>query len=199
MAVVFNPTNEDMSAFKGGIEHRFPAGCQIRHTDAVSNHILNNLGPRGLMKLEFGDDDAKVKKIAEAGIELNREFKTRQITSYNHNNEFNKQNGHPYLEPSKQIKAYAEELGYELFAPYTPDTAKEARIAALLTEKGEMAGQIEDQAGQIKALSDNMETMMEKMSAFMDGGKKDDKDAFVPVIDDPKSKKGKKDKDPKGD
>ena len=200
MTVVFNPTNEDLRGFKGGIEYNFPKfpdkGHKVKLDDAAAAHLLNHLGPRGLCKLEYGDEE-KEDEIGAGGLKRNADFKEKQIAAYNHHNEFNKQQGHAYVEPTSDIKRYAEELGKELFAPYTPDTDKEKRIAELLTERSGQSEKIEKQSEEIKSLSENMEKMMETMASFMTDKKEPGVKPGFEIADEETGKKGDK-KKPKG-
>jgi hypothetical protein len=105
--------------------------------DAKGRHILNQLGPRGLTSLEYGDDsdDGKIKKQkGEAGRRRNREFKLKQIERYNQDNEARKAQHQAYVKPPEHIEAYASELGVGLIAPYQVQDSKNEEIAELRSE-----------------------------------------------------------------
>lgn len=139
--ILYNPTNEELKGMSGGIDLILPPepekGHMVKVDDAKGRHILNQLGPRGLTSLEYGDDSdgGKIKlQKAEAGRRRNREFKMKQIERYNQDNEARKAQHQAYVKPPPHIEAYAKELGEGLIAPYQVQDHKNKEIA-VLTEK----------------------------------------------------------------
>ena len=118
MIVVYNPTNEDLKGWHIGIEFTIPSGAKQKLEDATAKHLLNHLGPRGLMMLEYGDQERE-EQIAAEGIRINREFKKKQIRVYNEINEQRKATGLPYNKPTKEVVRYSNELGILLVEPYS--------------------------------------------------------------------------------
>ncbi|MFH1625669.1 MAG: hypothetical protein ABID54_11030, partial [Pseudomonadota bacterium] len=122
--VLYNPTNEMFRITFGGksfllkgelcLDKR-EASTKVKVTDACGRHSINELGPRGLMVLDFGDDEYEVGK---QGQEINRQFKIRQIEYYNQQNEQRKAIGLPFNSPTKVIIEYAREMGLKLSEPY---------------------------------------------------------------------------------
>ena len=155
--VLFNPTNEKMSAFHEGIEtflQPFPLdGHKLKVPDNKANHILNYLGPRGISVLEYGDEP-KENEIAEAGRQRNREFKIKQVVRYNQDNQAREQSLKPYIEPTEQVKRYAEEIGIKLIEPYVMEDTKNKKISDL--EK-----KLTEQSDQMQAMMAQMTKMME--------------------------------------
>lgn len=114
--IIFNPTNELLAGFHEGVEVKVPPGIKIKVPDARANHLLNSLGPRGLVALEWGDDeDVKAKE----GAKRNKEFKQKQVSRYNYINEQRRTKGLEWLMPEPHLKAYAEELGIKLMQPWS--------------------------------------------------------------------------------
>jgi len=152
--VLFNPTNERMTAFHEGIETvlmPFPDdGHKLKVPDPKANHITNTLGPRGIMVLEYGDEP-KENDIAAQGRAANKSFKKKQIIRYNQDNETRQQTHKPYIEPSDIVKGYAKELGVELLQPYILKDEKNEEIAELMKQNkalmAQMAKLIEAQSG----------------------------------------------------
>jgi len=91
---LFNPTDDDFKAQYGGVTFVIPKvpedGHMVRVEDNKGNHILNQLGPRGLTSLDYGDEEEVKKKKAEDGRRRNIEFKRNQIVRYNRDNEARK-------------------------------------------------------------------------------------------------------------
>jgi hypothetical protein len=117
MIVVYNPTDEDLKGWHIGIEFTIQAGTKQKLEDATAKHLLNHLGPRGLMMLEYGDEEREDQITAE-GRRINREFKKKQIRIFNETNEQRKAVGLTYNNPTPEIKKYSNELGIQLTEPY---------------------------------------------------------------------------------
>ena len=129
--VLFNPTNETLEAYHNGLPVTLPPGQKVKiDSDAKANHVINSLGQRGLCLLEYGDEP-KEESIAEAGRKRNIEFKTKQVIRMNQDNETRQQTHKPYIDPTDQIKAYAEELGITLLSPFATTDAKNSKIKEL--------------------------------------------------------------------
>ena len=122
--VLYNPTNEMFRVTFGGksflvkgelsLDPR-EAPTKVKVTDACGRHVINELGPRGLMALDYGDDEYEVGKQGQA---VNKKFKTKQIEYYNQQNEARKQMGLPYNAPTEILIQYSRELGIKLSEPY---------------------------------------------------------------------------------
>lgn len=136
--VLFNPTNEKLEATYGGQTFRIPKfpedGHLVRVDDNKGNHILNQLGPRGLTSLDYGDEGDIKERKAKDGIKRNRDFKLKQIMRYNQDNEQRKATQRIYVDPPAFIKDYAKELGIGLLAPYEVADVKNEEISELKKE-----------------------------------------------------------------
>jgi hypothetical protein len=162
--VLFNPTNETLMAQYVGedvIIAPYPEhGHKVKVDDARGRHILNALGPRGLMSLEYGDDeDAK----REIGLARNREFKKKQIIRYNQENERRKQAGMAYLEPTPQVAEYARELGVALLEPYALKDPEKAEVSRLKDENRGLHTEL-------TKLSEKFNTVMQDLATGKVGG-----------------------------
>ena len=140
--IVFNPTNEDLTACYSGANVTIPKfpekGHKVKLEDAKAKHLLNNLGPRGLTFLEYDDatdDGSKERRKAEDGRKRNLAFKRKQVATYNQNNESRKAQQLGYIDIPDHIEAYAQELGEGLIAPYQVADIKNEEIAKLKEEK----------------------------------------------------------------
>lgn len=154
--VLFNPTNEKLRTQYIGEEVVIRPEAKVRVDDARGRHVLNILGPRGLMTLEYGDEGENEEKKAEIGRKRNRDFKYKQVIDFNTLNEQRFQSRLPYLRPSKQIKAYADELGIELRQPYAVPDAAKADMARAIEEKQEMQRELKKKDTELAELRNQM-------------------------------------------
>ncbi|MEJ5360140.1 MAG: hypothetical protein WHT06_15880 [Desulfobacterales bacterium] len=119
--VLFNPTDEEMRAQYIGEEVVIPPapkpGHKIRVDDARGRHLLNVLGPRGLVSLEYGDEGEGELKKAEIGRRRNIEFWRKQVMDFNQLNDAQQQRRLPYIQPTPEVKAAAKRLGIKLYEP----------------------------------------------------------------------------------
>lgn len=166
--VVYNPTNELFEATYIGERVEIASEQKIRMDDSRARHVLNVLGPRGLVQLEYGDDaddEAGVKKKAKEGRDRNREFKRHQVLRYNQMNESHKQQGLPYIPIPEQIEDYAKELGIAVLKPYDFKDKEVTEISELRQAK-------DDQQRYIKKLEEinqqNTETINDLKTQVQD-------------------------------
>jgi len=87
----------------------------VTFDDSRANFILNKSGIRGLVQMNFGDDE-ELKK-AES-LKLWRTFWERQIEMHNQHNEDQKEKGNRYSRPTDELDAHAKLLGLELLRPW---------------------------------------------------------------------------------
>lgn len=167
--VLFNPTNEDMETQYIGETVIIKSGSKVRVDDARGKHVLNTLGPRGLMSLEYGDEGEKEDIKRTEGINRNMAFKRKQVVNFNQYNEQRYQARLPYLAPTKQLQEYAKELGIGLREPYNVEDAAVKEMSDLKKEisaKDQQLAQrdrtISEMQGQISELSALMKQFVEK-------------------------------------
>jgi hypothetical protein len=155
--VVYNPTNEEISAFHDGVEYKWNPEDKIEIGDTCANHILQTqrYEERGLVKLKYGDNE-KVK--GTEGLRRFKEFKKKQISIYNQTNTDNKIRGVPYIQPTETVKKYAMQLGIELLEPYNLKETEKAAIAKSTDENIKLKGEL-------KELREQMTEMMKMMKA----------------------------------
>ncbi len=154
MIFLWNCTNEDMDFTYGGLSYTLLSGKRLKVDEAMGRHVLNNLGARGMTRLDFDEDGHSVNedKISLDALDRNREFKIRQIVTYNERNERRKASNQPYDTPSKVIKQYAAELGIELLQPYTLSDGEKGQIGKLSKENEELRLQMATLMNQMQQL-----------------------------------------------
>lgn len=120
------------------------------------NHVLNKWGARGLVRLDFGDNQEAAMNESMRRYER---FWERQIQIFNENNAQRKNEGKMYLKPNKELQEHAEAFGVKLIGPWTlertegsagiqqvgPDKETTKRVDGL----EEKIGKVESQVGEI--------------------------------------------------
>lgn len=164
--VVYNPTNEDFKVVYAGLDilirgtreedGKFVDGDQIKLQDAAARHALNEFGRRGLVALDFGDD---LQQKRESGIARNREFKIKQVTDFNQDNERRQSMKLAYVRPTKEVKQYSEELGIDLVEPYHVPNPQKQDSGALKEENRQLKQQIQQLVDSVGMLQERLDTM----------------------------------------
>ncbi|MCK4826052.1 hypothetical protein KA005_60450, partial [bacterium] len=159
--VLFNPTDRLEEKFQGLFRGHYlgkgigvKPGEKVKVPDATARHLLNELAPRGLISLDFGDEE---EERAKEGLERNREFKVKQLRDFNEKNSARKHQGLPYLWPTKTLKLYAEEIGVKLVESYQVDDAQLQKVKTLETEN-------QDLREQMKEMNEKMNQILEQMT-----------------------------------
>jgi len=153
--VVWNPTNEVMVAQYVGEHTEIKPDSKLKMDDARAKHVLNELGPRGLCRLEYGDDE---KKIGEAGRKRHEDFMRKQVMNYNQLNEGRRQQNMPYIEPPDLIKEYSKILGIGIIEPYNIKDTEREELASLRKMVADQSKQNEDLMATINRLLEAKES-----------------------------------------
>lgn len=172
--VLFNPTNEDLSAQHVGETVIIKAGKKIKVDDKRARHVLNVLAPRGLLTLDYGDEGDKEKIKAEIGRRRNFEFKRKQVIRFNQENEKRMDQKLGYQEPTKQIAAYADEIGIALVQPYKAPDETTTKIADLTKEREDLAAKVKEKDEEMQALKGEigeLKTTLQNFMKMVEGGK----------------------------
>ena len=119
--ILFNPTDEVLEGFHIGERYAFKPNDKMKVTDRAGRHLMTHLSNRGLVSLEYGDDE---KEKAKEGLERNKTFKMKQIGNFNQLNEANKIQGLPYAQPPEAVMKYAKEIGVDLKQPYVVENVQ---------------------------------------------------------------------------
>ncbi len=175
MAVVlYNPTEkleekfqESLDGFYMGKKIEVGPGKKVKVQDAAARHLLNELGPRGLISLDY-DDAGKEKERAKEGLERNRAFKVKQLNDFNEKNSARKHRGLEYIWPADHIKLYAKEIGVKLVESYQIDDAQLQKVKTLETDNQALREQI---AG----MNEKMNQILEQMTKPEDEDKEEKK------------------------
>ncbi len=136
----------------------------------AAKHVLNAYGARGLTFLKHGDDEEEVAKRAR---QANYEFKRKQVTEYNTRNEQRRHMGLGFIMPSKQIRAYAEELGLQLMEPFQTKektSGNESEIDELRLENKELKLKVDKMMAMLESLAAKEEPHIKRRREVMSDG-----------------------------
>jgi hypothetical protein len=165
--ILFNPTNEEFCTQYSGEEVIIAAGGKVKVDVPRGRHVLNTLGPRGLMTLEYGDEgDGEMKKAA-IGRERNMAFKRKQVLDFNQINEGRFQSKLPYLKPTAQMNQYAKELGIGLREPYNVEDAAKKEMAVLLADKEKLQAEVKEKDRALDVLQQQVATLTDQFKQFL--------------------------------
>jgi len=154
MAIVCNFTPDEIEWQHVGIIGVLKPGDIKEFPDARAAHILNQFGPRGVLRYSLEDDPDKKR---EESIRIYKRFWMHQITTFNQSNEAKKNEKLPYSFPTEQLKEKAEEMGIELIAPWTSQPKTDsAQVAELKAENKELRTLVDE-------LKKNQEEMLKVM------------------------------------
>jgi len=98
-------------------------------------HLLNKYSPRGIIELEFGNDEEARKKEAMETWEI---FWNHDIQTFNQHNERMKNQNLPYIAPTKERASHAQALGIELIGPWVIKPKEDADVKELKSEIDEL-------------------------------------------------------------
>lgn len=154
--VLFNPTDDELKAQYGGITVTIPKfgekGHIVKFEDAKARHLLNQLSPRGLTSLEYGDTDKIKEQKAKDGRRRSLEFKRKQVANFNRENEERKAQHRAYNTPPDHIVEMAKEIGVGLIEPYVVQDVKNEEISKLREETKEKDKKIDALMEQVSKL-----------------------------------------------
>jgi hypothetical protein len=142
-----------MEAVYQGRVYQFPSGHREKMEDSCAKHILTAFSPRGMVSLEYGDEKRE-DEIGAKGRDINRQFKIKQIETYNQTNEARKMQGASFLTPPPQVRKYAEELGIALNQPYVVKDKDREAMSALEKENNELKERLSKMEGMMQQILD---------------------------------------------
>jgi hypothetical protein len=166
--VVWNPTNEDFDFQYAGISFVIESEGKRELDMNCARNILNTHTVRGLTSLKYGDEKNE-DRIRKDAIARNIDFKKRQVTNYNQQNENRKHMNLGFLPPSDLIKKYASELNLKLLEPYSVRDEERAGISDAKRENEQLRGEVNELREMMKqflaAKQEKPETVKEPESA----------------------------------
>lgn len=130
-------------------------GAVEKFEDNRGKHILTKFTARGVLKLEWGDDQELKKKQA---MEQYRKFWTWQVQSFNQDNQKREATKREAVPPTPLLEKKAKELGLELLGPWR---------APQIDESTEM-GQLKKENLELKISMGNMMSKMENLATALE-------------------------------
>lgn len=168
--ILANFTPDTINWRHGGQMGTLKPGDVTEFENARANHIVNKFGPRGIIKMQYGDDEDPKRKQA---MKIYTEFWQRQVTISNRDNETRKNENKPYVFPSEQVVAKATELGIEVIGPWKINPpATDKRITEVQEENMQLKGQVSTMASQISNLTEQVAALIDVMTKPAEDGAK---------------------------
>ena len=163
--VIYNPTDrlpeKFQERFRGhfkGVGFCIKPGEKIKVEDSLAAHMLNEFAQRGLVSLNYGDED-KIEGIVQEALRANRDFKIKQVNVINQRNEERRAIGLPYLVPKGDMRLFAEELGEDLIEPYRVKDHEKQRVTDV--EKENIALK-----EQLKAMNEKLDIVLGRQTSL---------------------------------
>lgn len=165
--ILFNPTNETLSDQYIGEDVVLPPGSKTRVDDARGRHMLNTMGPRGLVTLEYGDEGEGEARKAAAGRARNLKFKRDHVERFNAGNDRKFQQKKTMDSPDAKVKEYSRELGIKLYEPYTTSDDAMAPMANMTAELDVKTRELAEKDVALATLQAQVAQLTTMMSKFM--------------------------------
>jgi len=131
MSMIANYTPDAIRWEHIGFSGILEAGKVVEMPEGRAKHLLNKYSPRGIIQLEFGDDEEKRKKEAMETWEI---FWNHTIQNFNQHNERMKNQNLPYIAPTKMDVAHAKMLNIELIGPWVMKPKENEGVKELKAE-----------------------------------------------------------------
>jgi hypothetical protein len=162
--IIANFTPEEVEWKHQGISGIIKPGEVKEFDNARANHILNKWGQRGLLRLQYGDEN-KIPEKKAAALKQYKEFWLHQIVVFNRQNEMRKNGNRAFIFPPNGLEKKAEEFGVELIGPWkiTPP-ADDKKLKSLEEDNRELRATLQQMQEQMKAQSAQMTTLMEYLA-----------------------------------
>jgi len=151
MAKILNGTPDSIEWWHVGVNGIIKPGETVEMEDGRANHVLNKLGAKGLIKLDFGDNLEEKKKVS---MSLWRAFWERQIENHNQANEDAKEKGNRYTKPTPEIEEKAKLFGLDILRPWRVEKKDNKEL--------------EEAKAENKSLKDDLKSLQAQMSKILE-------------------------------
>jgi hypothetical protein len=152
LMIIGNFTPDDIPWTHVGIHGVIKSGEVVEVEEGRGNFILTKNGRRGLVRMQYGDDEEAQKKKS---MDLWKSFWEQQVTVQNQANEEQKEKGQRYAKPTQELIDHAEALGLEILRPWTvtkPSARDDKAVEELKKENQELKSTITDIQTQMSQL-----------------------------------------------
>lgn len=148
--IVGNFTPDPIEWMHIGITGVVQPGETVEMDDSRARHVLNYHARRGLVQMQYGDEEEAKK---EESLAQWTNFWEHQIVTFNQHNEDQKEKGNRYARPTDELKAHAVALGLELLQPWRIVAKDESpQLKALREENASLKATVDAQTGQINQI-----------------------------------------------
>jgi hypothetical protein len=184
--ILANFTPDDIEWTFGGLSGVIPGngikGSLVEVDDAKGNHLLNKFGPRGLIRMQYSKEPDYLSRRKAESVKVYGDFWLRQVQNFNELNDNRKNEGKPYIRPTKDLLEHAEQLGIELIGPWRaavkePDSGLVASLQKQIDELKKLILNPVPKATEDKPAKepDTTDTKPEDLEVVMDEPLKKDK------------------------
>ena len=160
--IVANYTPDAISWMHVGITGTITPGEIVEVGEARGKHIVNKFGPRGLLQLQF-EDKPELKKVE--AMKIWSGFWENQVRTHNQHAEQQKEKGHAYPQPTKELLEHAEKIGIEVVQPWKAKT-ETGEVGEL---KAQLAAQKEESGKAFDAMMEQIRELSEKVVELSSG------------------------------
>lgn len=151
MTIIANFTPDPISWMHVGVSGIIESGKTAEMDESRANHILNKFARRGLIQMQYGDDDEVKKKESMARW---TEFWEDQITRFNQHNEDQKEKGNRYVKPPDSLKKRAKMFGIEILQPWRIERKESPELARVERENKDLKDKLTELTEQMKGLAE---------------------------------------------
>jgi hypothetical protein len=166
---IANFTEEPIEWKHGGMTGVLKPDQVEEFPDSAGNAILNSMGPRGLLRLGFHDNEKeRLEELKAKAKEINKQFWIKQIVNFNRQNQIMENEKKAYIDPPKHIVAASEKYGIGLLGPWRAaetEAADSARVKALEGEIGELKEMLAKVMGSIEPKENERVTALKSLYA----------------------------------
>ena len=159
--IIANFTPDDIPWTHVGVTGIIKSQEIVEVEEGRGNFILTKNGRRGLVQMQYGDDEEKKK---EQSMELWKTFWEQQITVQNQANEEQKEKGQRYAKPSKELQVHADMLGLELLRPWTVKTPQ--------AKDNQAVDELKKENQELKTAINAIQSQMSQLVSLFSEGKK---------------------------
>jgi hypothetical protein len=137
--IIANLTPEDLPWTHIGVQGIIHSGQILEMEDSRARHVLNKMEARGLLRLDFGDNQEEKKALAQ---QTYIDFWVKQITNFNQDQERRKNTNRETIYPSKQLLDKAKELGVEILGPWAYKPSENTEMTRMQKENSDLKVQL---------------------------------------------------------
>jgi len=163
MAFVANFTPDPVDWMHGGKDGVLEPGAIEEYEQARVNHICHNRGARGILQLQYGDDE---KELTAKAIKIFEAFWRKQVEDHNEVNIKQDRENQGYAVPTKTLVEHAEKLGLEIWKPKYAGTSGADGARTVDQEKEALKAQVASMEEKLNVLDPEKKELEAKFAVL---------------------------------